>query len=345
MDPPTRCLLLLAGALASPAAAKAAAARRGAVLRTAGRAPEEPAKRPHWTPYKIDQGPVEKGWEYTSEKAESGAGYTTDQTKAAVGRSRQMKKVDQLRAVYDEPPQTLDEAGRRGAEILDVPTQPPVRSVAEVPGALAKSYYTLLTMNFLKVLSSLVFTLLVIGALAFLYTRFKETAASAAGRLEQGALAHAPSGMHRPQQHSISLLNQGTWRFGLFDCLEADRVVCCVACFCPSIRWADTMRMAGVYSFWVGLLVFASLLNLSSATAGVSYLVLLIVVVRKRQDLRRLFAMKEDYATMATDCCSYFCCMCCTLIQDARQMEEAYALNHPNLERITKYPLRGGSQK
>merc|ERR1719393_1257647 len=135
------------------------------------------------------------------------------------------------------------------------------------------------------------------------------------------------------------------WRFGLCGCTSASFIINCLACCCPSIRWADTMRMAGLYTFWIGVVIFAGLYLLNPYTAGLTFLMLLVVVTWQRQELRKRFGLQTGGVTYCVDCLTYLCCMCCAIVQEAQQMEEAYAVQHPALERPPMaYKLRAEQQ-
>lgn len=129
--------------------------------------------------------------------------------------------------------------------------------------------------------------------------------------------------------HEAYLLDKSDWRFGLCDCFQTPPL-CLLSCCCPAIRWADTMRMAGIMSFYTGVMVMTVLGALSPFAGGLSTLIMLAIAVHHRQNIRRLFGMPAgNAATYCTDCCVYMCCSCCAIVQEARQVEEAYAVNHP----------------
>merc|ERR1719198_134258 len=98
--------------------------------------------------------------------------------------------------------------------------------------------------------------------------------------------------------------------------------------------------MTGVFTFWIGFLLFAILYLLNPYTAGLSGLVLLCVLVMKRQELCKKFDMQTGAASCALDCCTYLCCGCCAIVQEAQQLEEAYAVGHPSLTKFEAYKLR-----
>lgn len=129
--------------------------------------------------------------------------------------------------------------------------------------------------------------------------------------------------------HEAYLLDKNDWRFGLCDCMQTP-LLCFLSTCCPAIRWADTMRLAGFLGFYAAVLLMSVLFCLNPITSGVTSLVMLCIAVRHRQSIRRIFGMPAgDASTYCQDCCAYMCCSCCAIVQEARQVEEAYGVNHP----------------
>lgn len=127
-------------------------------------------------------------------------------------------------------------------------------------------------------------------------------------------------------EHSLELLERN-WRYNVFDCC-GNVPICCVSCLCPGIRWADTMRMAGFLSFWTALALWVIPVILMPFV-GISFIMFVCVAVIYRQRLRSKFRIQHGtFGTYAEDCLLYGCCMCCAVVQEARQMEEAYMMNH-----------------
>lgn len=138
--------------------------------------------------------------------------------------------------------------------------------------------------------------------------------------------------------HEAYLLDKNDWRFGLFDCFRTPPI-CMLSCCCPTIRWADTMRMAGILSFYTGVVVMTVLTSLGPLAGGLTMLIGVCIAVHQRQRIRRLFGMPAGNAsTYCQDCCVYTCCSVCAIVQEARQVEEAYAVNHP-VVRIMAPPI------
>lgn len=142
-------------------------------------------------------------------------------------------------------------------------------------------------------------------------------------------------------EHKPELL-QRAWRFGLFDCF-GDAKVTCLTCFFPALRWADTMRMAGFLRLWVAFGLFLCLYIGGALTASVFFLILLVILISYRQKQRKMFEM--DHGTCGSyleDCLTYSCCGCCAMIQEARHIEEAWAVAHPSLPAPISMWLRYG---
>lgn len=125
----------------------------------------------------------------------------------------------------------------------------------------------------------------------------------------------------------------GDWSFGLFGCFSnfgQEWPVCAMACCCPYVRWADTMGDPNfkAMDFWpsLRLILFLGPI-LTFLTGGIAHLVVLCVLVFYRQKLRQVYGMQSGGATLCTDCLSWWCCSCCTLIQEAKQVER---IKRPN---------------
>jgi len=132
------------------------------------------------------------------------------------------------------------------------------------------------------------------------------------------------------QDHSPNALNRGTWRYGLCEFNGADTKLCFISCCCPIIRWSDTMRMSGLMTFWSAIFIMGFLYAISALTGGLTLLLMLCLTTYRRQQLRRFFGMKSgDHTTLCEDCCFYCWCSCCAIAQEARQLEEAYAVGYP----------------
>lgn len=130
-------------------------------------------------------------------------------------------------------------------------------------------------------------------------------------------------------EHSVSLMQNGEFRYGLFDCLQVPSLTAFALVCCP-IRWADTLRMAGFMAFWVAAAMMIALQAASPLTYGITMILALIVAVRYRQQLRGEFELASGTAwSYIEDIAAYAFCPCLAVVQEARQLEEAYAVGHP----------------
>lgn len=131
------------------------------------------------------------------------------------------------------------------------------------------------------------------------------------------------------EEHSQEALDRRKWRFGLCTCFSNPRI-CCISFCCPAVRWADTIEMSGLMAFWLGLTVCALLISMSEATFGLTYLLFLLMATHGRQQIRALFGIPgHSCYYVVEDFCTYLCCCCCAVTQEARQLDEAYAVGHP----------------
>lgn len=123
-------------------------------------------------------------------------------------------------------------------------------------------------------------------------------------------------------------LDAGEWRFGLFDCHQTP-ALCLLAWCCPFIRWSDTMRMANLMGFWLALVVSACLGTLIAPTASLTFWIWVCLAAYKRQQIRQLFGIQPGTSsTYCQDCITFWCCGCCAITQEARQLEEAWTVGH-----------------
>eukprot|EP00448_Togula_jolla_P029129 CAMPEP_0170639386 /NCGR_PEP_ID=MMETSP0224-20130122/39623_1 /TAXON_ID=285029 /ORGANISM="Togula jolla, Strain CCCM 725" /LENGTH=331 /DNA_ID=CAMNT_0010969741 /DNA_START=63 /DNA_END=1058 /DNA_ORIENTATION=- len=124
-------------------------------------------------------------------------------------------------------------------------------------------------------------------------------------------------------------LDGGTWGFPLFDIMGEPKL-CMFSCFCPTIRWADTVSMAGFLPFSTAILVFLLCSFMGHMAPGIGLIVYLSVTTYYRQELRQQFKLPHhDVLSVAEDCCAYWWCTPCAINQEARQLELAADIGHP----------------
>lgn len=135
-------------------------------------------------------------------------------------------------------------------------------------------------------------------------------------------------------EHTVETASH-SWRYGPFSCLGDSRI-CCWTCFCAPIRWADTMRMLGFFSFWSALSLWLGLAVLDMLTAGVFFWVaLLFIQVSQRRKIRKAFRIDHSgVGSCVEDIVLYLCCPCCAVCQEARQVELARAVGHPAVKAL-----------
>jgi len=121
------------------------------------------------------------------------------------------------------------------------------------------------------------------------------------------------------------------FKHGVFTCASAPEITLC-ACLCPAIRWARNLSLMGLLGFWVAFGAFIGLDFVAgvSAEGGIFlHLALAVMLTYYRQDLRKAFDMKRQGGiTYAEDCLLYLCCLCCTVTQEARHIEDAFKAGH-----------------
>merc|ERR1719352_1561733 len=92
------------------------------------------------------------------------------------------------------------------------------------------------------------------------------------------------------------------------------------------IRWADTLRMAGMLPFSLGIALFGLLQLCPPVFIGAAVLY--------RHKMRQLFNLPTGCMTICKDCFSYAFCTCCTIVQEARQLEMAFRVRDPAIAKV-----------
>lgn len=151
--------------------------------------------------------------------------------------------------------------------------------------------------------------------------------------------------LHPPPSDQSLQVQHGLWYYGLCMWYQVPGLSLFTCC-CPAIRWADTMRMAGFIGFWLALPMYLAL------QAGCFYPVasflfvpfLIGMCVFYRQRIRKKFEM--PYCTPITilaDILFHTFCGCCALVQEARQLEYAWASQDPVLKTRSEKGKNGTS--
>jgi Cys-rich protein (TIGR01571 family) len=107
---------------------------------------------------------------------------------------------------------------------------------------------------------------------------------------------------------------------GFCDILRMDEwQLICFTCWCPGIRWSETLsdNKIALLGFWCALLIFIIL------SLPFFWILLTCVGVYYRQKLRHLFGHGSMTArTLALDALAWFCCPCCAILQEAREVDD-----------------------
>lgn len=128
--------------------------------------------------------------------------------------------------------------------------------------------------------------------------------------------------------HDRERLDRQRWRFGLQEWTEVPSL-CCFSFFCAPIRWADTMRMAGFMNYFAALSLAVGLTLLGYLTLGLGFVVLVAVCAYFRRRMRQKF----DIRSHASDWLAFAFCPWCSIVQEARQIEEAYLARHHSVHK------------
>jgi len=113
--------------------------------------------------------------------------------------------------------------------------------------------------------------------------------------------------------------NPKDFGFSLLGCFAAGRVAV-MGCFCPCLRWADTMDRMDILPYWKAFAAFFALLVLHCYSWGISSLVLVALGVWFRQKLRNHHGIENATAgSVAMDILAWLCCQPCAIIQEARE--------------------------
>lgn len=115
--------------------------------------------------------------------------------------------------------------------------------------------------------------------------------------------------------------------YGLFSfdhCFGHHNQVCLCSWCCSAIRMADTYSKQPspvIKGFWAALMVLMCMEGLITLTLGYAGICWLVMVIYLRQKLRAKYNLETGGATYVWDCLSWSCFPCCTVAQEARQVE------------------------
>merc|ERR1719401_638885 len=115
--------------------------------------------------------------------------------------------------------------------------------------------------------------------------------------------------------------------YGIFStdhCCGHHAHVCLCSWCCAHIRLADTYSKKPyplLESFWVALLMVCLVEALMYLTLGYLWFIGICVAVYFRQQLRQNYGIQSGGMTYLWDCCFWSFCPCCSIAQEARQVE------------------------
>jgi len=132
-----------------------------------------------------------------------------------------------------------------------------------------------------------------------------------------------------PQAQADMEADLTDWSSRKFACGEDCGSFCC-AFWCPGLRWADSLDMVGLVSYWPAVAVMAFMLTiepmLPALTDPLTSIIALACLIGYRLRLKRAFGFKdqrEDFPTVCEEC--LFTCWCypCSISQEARHVKKA----------------------
>eukprot|EP00927_Polykrikos_kofoidii_P014776 TRINITY_DN16513_c0_g1_i1.p1 TRINITY_DN16513_c0_g1~~TRINITY_DN16513_c0_g1_i1.p1 ORF type:complete len:281 (-),score=37.43 TRINITY_DN16513_c0_g1_i1:473-1315(-) len=133
--------------------------------------------------------------------------------------------------------------------------------------------------------------------------------------------------LKKPGKHNLV---RNDWHFSLFFCYE-EPLLCVLAFIFPPIAWAQNMRLSGVTSFTAAFALMLCMCVLSNFYKTL-LIVICLMLTYNRQKLRSKFKIANGgCGTVVEDCCTATFCACCLLVQEARQLEQAYQAGHPSV--------------
>jgi len=102
--------------------------------------------------------------------------------------------------------------------------------------------------------------------------------------------------------------------------------ICIWACFCPCIRWSDTVSQMRFTSFYLSLLIWSCLALTNWAFTGLGFLLVVLLGAWHRGRIRGYFGLPRTCMTGIQDVIAWICCQPCAIAQEARHVERALGL-------------------
>jgi len=130
-----------------------------------------------------------------------------------------------------------------------------------------------------------------------------------------------------PKNHPALIKCGFAYSFFDFSNLGADWHICLTAYCCPIVQWARTASssVTPFMSYWKAVALFLAMVILAPFTYGLTGIVILAVMLKRRRDLRKDYKQGHpEQRSLLEDLVLVFCCpsfMCCQLVQEAREVE------------------------
>jgi Cys-rich protein (TIGR01571 family) len=102
--------------------------------------------------------------------------------------------------------------------------------------------------------------------------------------------------------------------------------ICIWACFCPCIRWSDTISQMRFMSFYLCLLIWCSLMLCNALLTGLGFVFVVLLGAWQRNRMRGYFGLPRNCMTGVQDVIAWLCCQPCAIAQEARHAERALGL-------------------
>ena len=141
-----------------------------------------------------------------------------------------------------------------------------------------------------------------------------------------------------PKVQAVEL--DGRWKFALFD-VFTDLPVFCQSLWCCCCRWSTNQDLLHLASYWAcafflmitllapRIVAFAFPATLHVVFDVLTFLAAVCFLALRRQEIKRQFGIESGGCwSVVTDFLVYFCCGCCAVAQEARQIDEAYRTGH-----------------
>jgi len=201
----------------------------------------------------------------------------------------------------------------------------------DVPGRRLETYVELTTAAYVGAAVGIVVPIVIWAIIAMLY---------------KTKVTDARQPLPQPVLDEFSLRN-GDFKYGFCSCFD-DIHYCLHGCCCEVILAGDVYQAAGIKNFWFPVIVYFGCWAVSQAIAlvymiilaeinvsngqvyrggnGAYYLtgiIFALMMANLRKSLREKLGDPQPGKSCAMDFLLYWCCGCCTVVQDARQVDGA----------------------